>query len=55
LISGGGKTAYPYAYDPCLSPCTKINSKWIKELNVSPETPKLVDKSIEEIHEGISI
>jgi hypothetical protein len=31
--------------DPCLSLCTSINSKWIKDLNIRPETLKLV-------HEG---
>jgi hypothetical protein len=30
--------------DPCLPPCTSINSKWIKDLNIRPKTLKLVQK-----------
>jgi hypothetical protein len=32
--------------DPCLSPCTSINSKWIKDLNIRPQTLKLVQESV---------
>jgi hypothetical protein len=30
--------------DPCLSPCTSINSKWIKDLNIRPEILTLVQE-----------
>jgi hypothetical protein len=30
--------------DPCLSPCTTINSKWTTDLNIRPETLKLVQE-----------
>jgi hypothetical protein len=41
--------------DPCLSPCTSINSKWIKDLNIRPETFQLVHKRSGNILEAIGI
>jgi hypothetical protein len=41
--------------DPCLSPCTSINSKWIKDLNIRPKTLKLVQKGTGNTLEFIGI
>jgi len=32
--------------DPCLSPCTKLKSKWIKDLHIKPDTLKLIEEKV---------
>jgi hypothetical protein len=34
--------------DPFLSLCTKVKSKWIKELHIKPETLKLIEEKVGE-------
>jgi hypothetical protein len=32
--------------DPFLSPCTKLKSKWIKDLNIKPDTLNLIEEKL---------
>jgi hypothetical protein len=41
--------------DPCLSACTCVNSKWIKDFNIRPKTLKLGQERTENTLETIDI
>jgi hypothetical protein len=40
--------------DPYLSPCTKLKFKWIKDLNIKPDTRNLIEEKVRKSFELIS-
>jgi hypothetical protein len=36
----------PHQIDPYLSPCSKLKSKLIKDLNIKPDTLNLIEKKV---------
>jgi hypothetical protein len=41
--------------DPFLSPCTKLKSKWIKELHIKLETLKFIEEKVGKSLEDMGI
>ena len=39
--------------DPYLSPCTKLKSKWLKDLNIKSDTLNLTEEKVEKSFELI--
>jgi hypothetical protein len=53
--NAAGKTCRRLKLDPPLLPCTKINSKWIKDLNIRPETLTQLQETVGNTLEQIGI
>jgi hypothetical protein len=39
--------------DPYFLPCTKLKSKWIKDLNIKPDTLNLIEEKVGKLEEKV--
>jgi hypothetical protein len=46
FVGKSGQLSAKFETRSCVSPCTSINLKWIKDLNIRPQTLKLVQERV---------
>jgi hypothetical protein len=46
LTNGAGSECRKMQINPLLCPCTKLKSKWIKDLHIKPDTLKLIEEKV---------
>jgi hypothetical protein len=52
ILLGKGVVCKKLKVDPCLSPCISINSKWIKDLNISTGRSRKEQETLKLVQEG---